>query len=169
MVMDTLAGLAFSYEVPRMEYMLEPPKKKEENIINKYMLNEIIVGGLYSSIISLVFLKSNFIQGFYLNNEHFMTAFFSLFIFIAMFNAFNARTHRVNIFAHLKENKVFILVIIFIIIVQLSLIYSGITIFRTTPINFKEFLIMFTISLTIIPVDFIRKIVLKKRKHISGV
>ena len=34
MVMDTLAGLAFSYEVPRIEYMKEPPKKKEENIIN---------------------------------------------------------------------------------------------------------------------------------------
>ena len=28
MVMDTLAGLAFSYEVPRIEYMKEPPKKK---------------------------------------------------------------------------------------------------------------------------------------------
>ena len=34
--MDTLAGLAFSYEVPRIEYMKETPKKKEENIINKF-------------------------------------------------------------------------------------------------------------------------------------
>ncbi|MBR7042083.1 MAG: HAD-IC family P-type ATPase, partial [Bacilli bacterium] len=32
MVMDTLAGLAFSYEVPRIEYMKELPKKKDENI-----------------------------------------------------------------------------------------------------------------------------------------
>ena len=39
MVMDTLAGLAFSYEVPRIEYMKEPPKKKEENI--KKEQNEI--------------------------------------------------------------------------------------------------------------------------------
>ena len=32
MVMDTLAGLAFSYEVPRIEYMKEPPKKKKKKI-----------------------------------------------------------------------------------------------------------------------------------------
>ena len=57
MVMDTLAGLAFSYEVPRIEYMKEPPKKKEENIINKYMFNEIIATSMYTLIISLLFLK----------------------------------------------------------------------------------------------------------------
>ena len=28
MVMDTLAGIAFSYEPPLLEYMEEPPKKK---------------------------------------------------------------------------------------------------------------------------------------------
>ena len=61
MVMDTLAGLAFSYEVPRIEYMKEPPKKKEENIINKYMFNEIIATSMYTLIISLLFLKLPFI------------------------------------------------------------------------------------------------------------
>ena len=62
MVMDTLAGLAFSYEVHRIEYMKEPPKKKEENIINKYMFNEIIATSMYTLIISLLFLKLPFIQ-----------------------------------------------------------------------------------------------------------
>ena len=169
MVMDTLAGLAFSYEVPRIEYMLEPPKKKKENIINKYMLNEIIVGGLYSSLVCLFFLKSNVIKSFYSNNETLMTAFFSLFIFLAVFNAFNARTHRINILAHLKENKVFLLIIGFIIIVQVSIIYSGITTFRTVPINMQEFIIMFILSLTIIPLDFIRKLFLKKKGNKNGV
>lgn len=128
MVMDTLAGLAFSYEVPRIEYMKEPPKKKEENIINKYMFNEIIATSMYTLIISLLFLKLPFIQ-YIISYDHLMTAFFSLFIFIAVFNSFNARTHRLNILAHLKENKVFILIIIFIIIVQIIIIYSGITLF----------------------------------------
>ena len=35
MVMDTLAGLAFSFEPPLIEYMEEKPKKKNESIINK--------------------------------------------------------------------------------------------------------------------------------------
>ena len=43
MVMDTLSGLAFSFEPALKEYMNEPPKKKNEPIINKYMINEILI------------------------------------------------------------------------------------------------------------------------------
>lgn len=169
MVMDTLAGLAFSYEVPRIEYMKEPPKKKEENILNKYMINEILSSGLYSLVLCIVFLKLPIIKSLFVDNNHFMTSFFCLFIFLATFNAFNARTHRLNIFAHLSENKIFLLIILFIIIVQISIIYSGITIFQTTRINIKELLITIVLSFSIIPLDIIRKIITKKTKHNFGV
>lgn len=162
MVMDSLAGLAFSYEVPRLEYMKEMPKKKEESIINKYMFNEIILSGLYTLIISIIFLKLPIIKNIFETNKEMMTAFFSLFIFFAVFNAFNARTHRLNIFAKLNENKVFILIIIFIIIVQISIVYSGINIFDTEPISLKEMSLVLLLSSSIIPMDFIRKLILKK-------
>lgn len=169
MVMDTLAGLAFSYEVPRIEYMKEPPKKKEENILNKYMINEILSSGLYSLVLCIVFLKLPIIKSLFVDNNHFMTSFFCLFIFLATFNAFNARTHRLNIFAHLSENKIFLLIILFIIIVQISITYSGITIFQTTRINIKELLITIVLSFSIIPLDIIRKTITKKTKHNFGV
>ena len=168
MVMDTLAGLAFSYEVPRIEYMKEPPKKKEENIINKYMFNEIIATSMYTLIISLLFLKLPFIK-YIVYSDHLMTAFFSLFIFIAVFNSFNARTHRLNLFAHLFKNKVFIVIISFIAIVQVLLIYFGGDVFRTAGLSLKEFQIMFLLSLTVIPVDWVRKIILRKKGIIGGV
>ena len=169
MVMDTLAGLAFSYEVPRIEYMKEPPKKKEENILNKYMINEILSSGLYSLVLCIIFLKLPIIKSLFVDNNHFMTSFFCLFIFLATFNAFNARTHRLNIFAHLSENKIFLLIILFIIIVQISITYSGISIFQTTRINIKELLITIVLSFSIIPLDIIRKIIIKKTKHNFGV
>ena len=169
MVMDTLAGLAFSYEVPRIEYMKEPPKKKEENILNKYMINEILSSGLYSLVLCIIFLKLPIIKSLFVDNNHFMTSFFCLFIFLATFNAFNARTHRLNIFAHLSENKIFLLIILFIIIVQISITYSGITIFQTTRIKIKELLITIVLSFSIIPLDIIRKIITKKTKHNFGV
>ena len=100
MVMDTLAGLAFSYEPPLPEYMEEPPKKRNEEIINKYMLNEILITGLYSSILCIIFLRSPFISSLFRNtsdNKYLMTAFFGLFIFMSIFNSFNARTDRLNI------------------------------------------------------------------------
>lgn len=168
MVMDTLAALAFSFEVPRIEYMKEPPKKKEENIINKYMLNEIIFSSLYTVIVLLMFLKLPVIKTI-ISKDHFMTAFFSLFIFLAVFNSFNARTHRLNIFAHLRENKVFILIIIFIILVQIWIIYSGITIFQTKPLSLSELLFVLIIASMIILFDFIRKYILKKVKTEFGV
>lgn len=168
MVMDTLAGLAFSYEVPRIEYMKEPPKKKEENIINRYMFNEIISSSIYTLTISLLFLKLPFIK-YIISDNHLMTSFFSLFIFIAVFNSFNARTHRLNIIAHLKENKVFILIIIFIIIVQISIIYSGITLFQTKPLYIKELIFILILSLGIIPFDFLRKYISKKLRGDFGV
>lgn len=164
MVMDTLAGLAFSYEVPRIEYMKEKPKRKDENIINNYMLGQIITSSIYTLIVSLLYLKLPIIRTIFTDNNHFMTGFFTLFILLAVFNSFNARTSRLNIFSHLKENKTFILIIIFIIIVQIIIIYSGIPMFNTTPINLNEFLLVFMLSITIIPLDLIRKKLLKKIK-----
>ena len=157
MVMDTLAGLAFSYEVPRIEYMKELPKKKDENIINRYMLNEILTSGIYTLIICLLFLKLPII-----NNSHKMTSFFTLFIFIAVFNAFNARTERINIFAHLKDNIMFIIIIAFIIIVQVLIVYFNVSIFNITRLTLFEFIIVFIIAVTIIPIDMFRKHLTKK-------
>ena len=69
MVMDTFAGLAFSFEPPLEEYMDEYPKKKDEPIINRYMRNEIIFTGIYSSIVCLLFLKMPWITNFFRDGE----------------------------------------------------------------------------------------------------
>ena len=168
MVMDTLAGLAFSHEPPLEEYMQELPKKRNEEIINKYMLNEILITGIYSSCLCIFFLKSNFIKSLYRTNstnKYLLTAFFGLFIFISIFNSFNARTNRLNILANITKNKVFLLIILFIALIQIIMIYYGGEVFRTSGLNIKELIIMLSISLTVIPVDFLRKIYIKKNNY----
>lgn len=167
MVMDTLAGLAFSYEPALDEYMEEPPKKRNEKIINKYMTNQILFNGLYGAILCIWFLKSKFISSIYRidpSNKYLLTAFFGLFIFIAIFNAFNARTYRLNILSNILKNKVFIAIITFIAIVQIILIYYGGEVFRTTGLTMYEFEIMIILAFSIIPFDIIRKIIIKKNK-----
>ena len=69
-----------------------------------------------------------------------VTAFFGLFIFAGIFNCFNAHTSRINILAHLYKNKMFIIVISFIVIVQIVLMYYGGDMFRTSPLTLKEFI-----------------------------
>lgn len=169
MVMDTLAGLAFAFEPPLLEYMKEIPKKKEENIINSYMAGEIAITGLYTTILCILFLKLPFIKELFASDKSFMTAFFGLFIFAGIFNCFNAHTSRINIFAHLLKNKIFILVIAFIIIVQVVLMYYAGTMFRTIPLSIKEFVIMLAFAFTVVPVDIIRKIICKKQGKNLGV
>ena len=172
MVMDTLAGLAFAFEPAYKEYMKEKPKNRNEKIINKYMKNQIILNSIYSCAISIFFLKSSIIRSIYRydpSDKYLMTAFFGLFIFLAIFNAVNARTYRINTFANLLKNRVFIFIILFIAIVQIILIYFGGDIFRTTGLTIYEFEIMLFLAFTVIPFDFIRKIVLKKRNIVREI
>lgn len=169
MIMDTLAGIAFSYEPPLKSYMNEPPKKKEEQIINKYMYGEILFTGIYSSILCLIFLTSSTIRSFYRydpTDKYFMTAFFALFIFMGIFNSFNARTTRLNILSNIFKNKAFLIVTMIIVIVQLYLIYYGGELFRAFGLTLKEIQITLLLAATVIPVDWIRKLIVK-RTHLS--
>ena len=172
MVMDTFAGLAFSFEPPLDEYMYEYPKKKNEPIINRYMRDEIFFTGSYSSILCILFLKLPIITKVFrdgINNEYLMSAFFGLFIFIGIFNCFNARTHRLNLLSNLLKNKIFIIVILFVVIVQILLIYYGGNLFRTVGLNLKEFEIMVLLAATVIPVDWFRKLYLRLNGNKGGV
>ena len=172
MVMDTLSGLAFSFEPALKEYMNEPPKKKNEPIINKYMINEILITGIYSSILCILFLKIPIFYELYRKSgtdKYFMTAFFALLIFIDVFNAFNARTHKINLLSNIRRNKVFILIITFIVFMQIIMIYYGGTLFRTSGLTIKEFIITIILSFTVIPIDNIRKLWLRQRGIKRGV
>ena len=162
MVMDTLAGLAFSFEPPLIEYMEEKPKKKTEGIINLYMVSEIIFTGLYTTVLFVLFLKLPVIRLIFTNNESFMTAFFALFIFCGIFNMFNSHTSRINILSNLIKNKMFILIVFIIVVVQIILIYYGGDMFRCVPLTLKEFIIMIILSFTVVPIDILRKIIYKK-------
>jgi len=169
MVMDTLAGLAFSFEPPLKEYMNEYPKKKDEAIVNRYMINQIFLTGIYSSLICILFLKLPIIKSFYRSEEYLYTAFFGLFIFIDIFNSLSARTHRLNILANILKNKMFIIIMGFIVLVQIFLIYYGGSLFRTTGLSLFEFEVMILFALTVIPFDSIRKLILKKKGLKYGV
>lgn len=160
MIMDTLAGLAFAYEEPLLKYMDEKPKKKDEPIINKYMYNEILFTGSYSAILCLLFLKLPLFKHLIRTgpeNKYFLTAFFALFVFMGIFNAFNTRTDKYNLFYHLRQNKVFVIVFFVVSIIQLIFIYYGGYVFRTYGLNITELITIILIALTVIPVDLIRK------------
>jgi len=167
MIMDTLSGLAFSYEYASNEYMMEPSKKRDEPIINRCMYGSILWCGVYAAFLSVLFLRSDFISKlitYDVTNKYFLTAFFALFIFMGIFNAFNARVDSLNLFKNLKKNKIFIIIFLCISVVQIYLIYFGGSIFRTYGLSFKELLFVIILAFSVIPIDIIRKYILKLKK-----
>lgn len=165
MIMDTFAGLAFSFEPPILEYMKKKPLKKDAQIINKYMYSSILVTGVYTALLLVLFLKLPFIKDLFRSdaeNRYLMTAFFGLFVFSGVLNSFNARTERINILANITKNKPFIVIILLIVFIQIVLLYSGGSTFRTFGLTFQEFLVMLILAFSVLPVDIMRKLIVKK-------
>jgi len=162
MIMDTLAGLAYAGEAPLPEYMKEPPKKRTEPIINRYMFNQIVTTGLYTTFLGLLFFKLPFITAAYRNDERYLlTAFFALFIFAGVFNSLNARTNRLNLLANIEHNKAFIFVMLAVVAMQVLLIYYGGVVFRTTGLRFGELMLAIALASTVVAVDLARKLFLR--------
>jgi calcium-translocating P-type ATPase len=166
MVMDTLAGLAFAGEAALPEYMEEKPKKRDEKIINKYMASQIFFTGLYTTVMSIAFLKCPAIKDLFrtaADNRYLLTGFFAFFMFSAIFNSLNSRTQRLNLFSHIMNNKAFISIMTMVVAIQTVLIYYGKSVFRAYGLTFSELRIVILFAFLIIPIDLMRKSVLRMR------
>lgn len=169
LVMDTLAALAFGGEPALERYMKEKPKSRRENIISSNMKSEIAVGGLYVAAMSIFFLKSPAIRDLFRDGTgentdiYFLTGFFTMFIFVNVFNAFNARTSKMNLFDNIHLNQSFIKIMAFIAIVQVILTYFGGSVLRTAGLNSQEWIVVIAMAFTIIPIDLIRKMIFKNK------
>ena len=169
LAMDTLAAIAFGSEPALKEYMQDKPVPRQESIVTKKMLTEVIISALF---ITAACLCIRFLPAFrnwfdpqvaadhvriYLNS-----AVFATFMMAITFNGFNARTEHLNVFEHLGRNKNFLLVMGALLIVQFVFISIGGDVLSVTPLNAKTWIICLITAFLIIPIDMIRKAVMKK-------
>jgi magnesium-transporting ATPase (P-type) len=125
------------------------------------MVSEIAWLGGYTVALCLLFLKLPVITEKFRPAEdriYLLTAFFALFIFASVWSCFNARTDRLNLLAGLSKNKGFCLIMAAVLTVQLLFVYIGGAVLRTAPLTGRELAVTFLLSLTVIPVELIRKI-----------
>ncbi len=160
-IMDTLGGLAFAGEWARESVMTEKPKRRDEKILNGYMLNQIAVTGGFTVFLCILFLKNPKFTSFFRyapDNIYLMTAFFALFIFMAVINCFGARVDRLKLFSGLSKNKGFIFIMALILIIQIIFIYVGGTVLRTAPLTWRELAFTALVALSVIPFELLRKL-----------
>lgn len=169
LVMDTLAALAFGGEPALRRFMKDKPKKRTEPIVNTYMWSEILTGAFWIFVLSLLILFTDARTLFRMETPddltYLHTGYFAFFIFAAVFNAFNARTERFNLFDNIKGNSGFLKVLGIITIVQILMTYLGGSVLNCHGLNAKEWLVVLLFAISIIPVDLLRKFIYNKMSN----
>lgn len=171
LIMDTLAAMAFGGEPILNRYMNEQPAKRSDDILTGYIKSAIGVSAVFITLGSILILEN--IGGITtavmpagcadpeLYEKTFMFAFF---IYSIIFNSLNTRSEKFNLFEHIGENKRFVLVMGAIFVMQTVLIQIGGEVFSTTPLTLKALLVSMVLGALIIPVDMVRKAIVKSGK-----
>ena len=173
LVMDGLGAIMLGNEPALEKYMHEKPRRRDESIVNKKMMAQILTMGIWLTILSFGFLKLPFFASFYDSEQQQLTAYFVLFIASALFNGFNVRDDRFGIFRGLNQNTGFLKVFFTIIIVQALIVNAALVplapfqwiseMFSCVPFGLKGWILAYVLAATMIPVDLIRKCVVGEK------
>ena len=171
LVMDGLGAIMLGNEPALKEYMQEKPRRRDESIINRKMMAQILIMGFWLTAISFVYLKLPFFRNLFESDKQHLTGYFVLFIVAALFNGFNVRDEGFGIFKGLDENKGFLKVFFIIIIVQAVIVNAALVpfefftlignMFSCVPFGLAGWVAVILLAVTMIPVDLVRKTVLK--------
>jgi magnesium-transporting ATPase (P-type) len=170
--MDTLAAIAFGGESARIRYMHEKPKRRNEKIVTGQMFAQIAFAAAWVVLVSILITKFDPITHIFRGGptgEYILTAYFTFFVFIALFNAFNARVDGVNLLDGITKNKPFIGVILLCVVIQVFLTMFGGEIFNCFGMNGAEWIVVLLLSITVIPfIELIKTLGFARMKESLG-
>ncbi|MCI9531754.1 MAG: calcium-translocating P-type ATPase, PMCA-type [Lachnospiraceae bacterium] len=172
LVMDGLGAIMLGNEPALKKYMDEKPRRRDESIVSKKMMAQILTMGAWLTAISFLYLKLPFFRGLFETEEQHLTGYFVLFIVSALFNGFNVRDDRFGIFKGLNENTGFLKVFFTIILVQALIVNAALVpftaftwignMFSCVPFGITGWAAVILLSMTMIPVDLLRKAVVRE-------
>ena len=169
LVMDGLGAIMLGNEPALEKYMLEKPRRRDERIVSKKMFSQIVIMGIWLTVLSFLFLKLPFFSQFFENDAQKYTAYFVLFIVAALFNGFNVRDEGFGIFKGLSLNPGFLKVWFAIVAVQALIVNAGLvpfaafkwigSMFSCVPFGVTGWLVTVVLATTMIPIDLLRKVI----------
>lgn len=145
LIMDTFAAMALASLPPSREVMKDKPRKQSDFIITPGMGKAILWCGL-------IFFAAMFVFLFYCErngeggvDRHELTWFFTTFVMLQFWNLFNAKAYasQYTAFHRFLADKGLMLVLLFILVGQWFIVTFGGDMFRTEPLSWKEWLIIF--------------------------
>lgn len=172
LVMDGLGAIMLGNEPALTEYMSEKPRRRDESIVSRKMMAQIITMGAWLVFISFLYLKLPFFRNLFDTEKQHLTGYFVLFIVSALFNGFNVRDEKYGIFQGLNENTGFLKVFFTIILVQVLIVNAALVpfpvftwignMFSCVPFGIAGWAVVVLLAVTMIPVDLVRKAVVER-------
>ena len=172
LVMDGLGAIMLGNEPALTEYMSEKPRRRDESIVSRKMMAQIITMGAWLVFISFLYLKLPFFRNLFDTEKQHLTGYFVLFIVSALFNGFNVRDEKYGIFQGLNENTGFLKVFFTIILVQALIVNAALVpftvftwignMFSCVPFGIAGWAVVVLLAVTMIPVDLVRKAVVER-------
>ncbi len=189
LIMDTLAALALATEPPTDELLLQKPHGRHERIVNNIMWKHIIGHALWQLGVLLALLYAAYLipwtRGTIARQStvHY-TIVFNSFVWMQIFNEFNARSiddHQ-NIFKGLHKSYIFIGVILIsaglqAIIVELSgavfkvgrlffpFFLCSIVVLQVAPLSWDQWLFCIAMGAIAFPMGFILRLIPVPERH----
>ncbi|MBQ4397145.1 MAG: calcium-translocating P-type ATPase, PMCA-type [Clostridia bacterium] len=163
LAMDTLAAIAFGSEPALREYMKEKPIPRTAGIVSGGMLAQILISAFYITFICLSILFLPPVRNLFgdVDTTYLKSALFATFMMAITLNGFNARTEHINPFEHLGRNINFLLVIGAIFAMQFVFVTFGGQVLSVESLTPQSWGICFLLAFLVIPLDMIRKILMK--------
>ena len=163
LAMDTLAALAYGSEPALLEYMQEKPIPRQAGIVMKAMLNEVMLGAGYITIICLAILFFAPVRSLFgpVDITYLKSAVFATFMMVITFNGFNARTEHINVLNNIRGNMNFLVVMGSIIVIQFVFVTFGGKALSVEALSPASWLLCAAMAVLIIPLDMIRKMLIK--------
>jgi magnesium-transporting ATPase (P-type) len=172
LVMDGLGAIMLGNEPALKKYMNERPRRRDESIVSKKMMTQIVIMGIWLVALSFIYLKVPFFRNLFENDAQHLTGYFVLFIASALFNGFNVRDEQFGIFRRLNENTGFLKVFFAILLIQAAIVNISLisfkpfewisNMFSCVPFGPMGWIAVLLLAATMIPVDLIRKAIFNK-------
>lgn len=160
-IMDSLNSLSFGGEPPKEEYMSENPIKKGSGLFIRGAKSRIAISAITFIVLYGVMILSP-VANMFASNAEAMTARFAMLCFMAVFNGFCIRTEHINLFNGLSKNKLFWEIAIGIFAMTILLCTFAGNLIKVAPLDLTHWLIVILIAFMVVPVDIIRKLVIKR-------
>ncbi|MBP3692274.1 MAG: cation-translocating P-type ATPase, partial [Clostridia bacterium] len=170
LITDCFPALALGMEECESDIMQQPPRNSKDGIFSNGLGTDMIYQGVLVSILTLAaYFIGSLIQHptgwhFGIESDHGITMAFLTMSMAEIFHSLNMRSQRGSIFKLKTHNKflygaMIAAFLLTTLVIEVPVIAN---LFGFTPINLKEYLIAFGLSITIIPIVEIVKLIQRK-------